>query len=149
VQFGNACSMCVHDDVCALRIPVTPICRDAADLSQQLCVTRCAALITMWRLCQCAVQFTFTFKPQPEKELGLANLKLLHLQSHCCPVLLGTGCRGSLLVLLLMSLLQACVLNQAPPSALARLTGLCLVLRHALKACAEQQASQCYHLGGC
>ena len=41
---GNACSMCVHDDICALMVTATSICRAAAGPLQQLCLTLCAAL---------------------------------------------------------------------------------------------------------
>ena len=54
-RLGNACSMCVHKDICALMVTVTSICRAAADLLQQLSLTLCAALMTMQRLCPCAV----------------------------------------------------------------------------------------------
>jgi len=129
-----------------VMVTVEPSCRAGVDLLQQLYSTLCAALATMQTLCHRAVQFMFIFYAQLERDLGSTNLKLLHLQSHSCQVLLGTGCRISLLVL---SLLQACVLHQAPPSALARLTGLCLILRHTLKACTTQQVLRCYHPEGC
>lgn len=50
VQFGNlsgsgdACSICVHDDSCALAATLKSSCRAAADLLQQLCLTLCVAL---------------------------------------------------------------------------------------------------------
>ena len=148
VQFGdgssldNAWSMCIHDGIWALMVTVTSICRAAAGLLQQLCLTLCAALRDFVNVLS---DSRSPSNLNPKRGLGLAHLKLLHLQSHSCQVLLSITCRRTLPVLLLsMSLLQACVLHQAPPSALVRHTGLCAVLRHALKACIDQEALRWY-----